>query len=74
MKTAETISQEPFIEGPQFTDTPPSPGDIGAREAEWKQLAHDRYLLARAWVRDNPVPAIGIAVATGFVVGRIFRR
>lgn len=28
---------------------------------------------ARVWVIGNPFAALGIAVATGFVVGRVFR-
>ena len=43
-------------------------------DPKWQVRARERFELARAWVQDNPLPAIGIAVAAGFVAGRMFRR
>ena len=76
MKTAEPISQQPLVDDAESTGNAASfiDDDDDAREPEWKQRAQEGLLAARAWVRENPLPAIGIAVATGFVVGRIFRR
>ena len=80
MKTVEDISQPRFIEDPQSPTSEASVSeDIDAEASdaartEWKRRAQRRYAHARAWVRDHPVPAIGIAIATGFVAGRIFRR
>jgi ElaB/YqjD/DUF883 family membrane-anchored ribosome-binding protein len=33
-----------------------------------------RLQSARRWIQANPVPALGIALAAGFVAGRIVRR
>lgn len=53
-------------------DDPSSP--LFADAAHWRDQALLRLEDARTWVRANPLPALGIAVATGFVVGRMVRR
>lgn len=53
-------------EGPPFVERP----DV----AELRQAAQERLEAARSWIRDNPLPALGIALTAGFVAGRIFRR
>jgi len=42
--------------------------------AAWQETAQEQLDKARKWVRSNPLPALGIALATGFVVGKVFRR
>ncbi len=42
--------------------------------ADLKERASERIEFARSWIQQNPVPALGIALAAGFVVGRIVRR
>jgi ElaB/YqjD/DUF883 family membrane-anchored ribosome-binding protein len=69
MKVAEhTIEDAPDLE------VDPQAPHIEDEGDSWQTQAYDRYLRARMWVQDNPMQALGIAVATGFVAGRVFRK
>lgn len=79
MKIAEHKAERDFVEDPQSPTSETYLSDDDAFDDDtfddqWQVRARQRYEHARAWVRENPLPAIGIAVATGFVAGRIFRR
>jgi len=43
-------------------------------EPSWQDVAQQQLAVVRTWVRQNPLPALGIALASGFVVGRMMRR
>lgn len=45
----------------------PSPG------GDWRRDAEELGQRARVFVSENPLAALGIALAAGFVVGRIVR-
>ncbi len=62
--SAEGISDEDVHPGPQE----PSPLEV-ARERATEALA-----VSRAWIIANPAAALGIAVGTGFLIGRMVRR
>jgi hypothetical protein len=47
-----------------------SPGDEPSSQLDLAQAAE----VARAWVTEHPLAALGLAVATGFLVGRLVRR
>lgn len=51
--------------GPELSPRP----EVSLRESAERQIAR-----ARIWIRQNPLPALGIALASGFVVGRVLRR
>ena len=55
-------------------DSDPFEGPEGDSLADLKDRAAERIELARSWIQENPLPALGIALATGFVIGRIVRR
>lgn len=63
MEVAEPLNDE-LIDEPR--DIIPS--------TDWRALAEERLQLVRQWTKDNPVAALGIALGTGFVVGRMLRR
>ena len=49
------------------------PWDSG-HGAPWLDEAQRMAERARDWVMDNPLAAVGVALTTGFLVGRIARR
>lgn len=54
-----------------FDDGPVEPT---AASDDWRETAQDLSEQAREWVTTHPFAALGIAVATGFAVGRLVRR
>lgn len=69
--------EEPEVEPPQPDDAT-TEGDPRASRAselndlkEKAQVAIDR---GAGWIRANPAAAVGLAVAGGFIVGRILRK
>ncbi len=70
-------AEQPIIDvdAHEATDDPgPSAGPDVDSLADLKDRAAERIEVARSWIRQNPLPALGIALATGFVIGRIMRR
>ncbi len=66
-------------------DASAASGGAGAHESGASERAADSIEAARerateaiettrAWIVENPAAAIGIAVGTGFLVGRVVRR
>ncbi len=49
-------------------------GDFHDPIADLRDRASDIVEASSAWIRKNPAAAIGIAVASGFIVGRILRK
>lgn len=71
------VAEQPIIdvEAHDATgDSGPSASPDADSLADLKDRASERIELARSWIQQNPLPALGIALATGFVIGRIVRR
>lgn len=45
-----------------------------ANANDWQHNVQDFAHEARIWIADHPFAALGVAVAAGFLVGRIKRR
>lgn len=59
----------PTPENPEPDDKPTGP-DLDALKSK-AQEAIDR---SSTWIRQNPAAAVGIAIASGFLVGRMIRK
>lgn len=62
------------VEAHGADDPDPSAGLNADSLSDLKDRASERIEVARSWIQQNPLPALGIALAAGFVVGRIVRR
>jgi hypothetical protein len=74
-----TSHANPTIDVPLASDEPGTPGsDAADNAARTIDAARERATEAlestRAWIVANPAAAIGLAVGTGFLVGRVARR
>ena len=47
---------------------------IGARGEEWMAMTDDYVGQAREYVKENPIMALGIALAAGYLFGKITGR
>jgi hypothetical protein len=73
-----TEASEAKMNDPSTTFPDPQQSDGGpsqdATQASWRGQADELSHRVREFVTQHPLPALGIAVAAGFLVGRIVRR
>jgi ElaB/YqjD/DUF883 family membrane-anchored ribosome-binding protein len=69
MKVTEHIDVEATEADPR-----PEPQVDDGQLSRLRDEAQLRLESARKWIQANPVPALGIALAAGFVAGRVVRR
>lgn len=69
MKAANEVTDDVTTDEPRQLED-----DKTIDVTQWRDVAEARMDQVREWARANPIAAVGIALGTGFVIGRMFRR
>lgn len=59
---------------PEPAEAPTEEAPAGPDFEAIKAKAHEAIDRSSTWIRQNPAAAVGIAIASGFIVGRILRK